>query len=81
MISKHDAIREADKLGILDETAHFQCYEDSIFTYHCNGIEINIISEDTFFRDMKVKDLINLERIIFFDINRKIIYRLNENLN
>ncbi len=63
-----DILLHVNKL--LEEVALFECYNDSIATfsyleddlYH----EFKFNCDDTFWRDMKISELLNLKRITYF---------------
>jgi hypothetical protein len=66
--------KEFDLLGILNDEARFECYDsgDSIACYSITNKsiyhEINVICDNTsYFRDMKIIDILNLKDIDYLD--------------
>jgi hypothetical protein len=75
---KNELKEKCKKLRILDRSAKFQYYADNMFTYSIGFMyEFTFISDDILFQSMKVKDLINLLNVEYFEfkeltkINRK----------
>ena len=67
----------------LDRDVYFQCHDDSIFTYHLidvpfeeheqgnlTGFEINIISDDMFFANETVEQLLDKKRISYLGVSK-----------
>jgi len=57
--------------GILNKTAHFECYSDNIFTYSImnNNVrhQFSVIAEEFYLSEMQVIELINLKRVKYFE--------------
>tara|TARA_R110000803_G_scaffold87420_1_gene154098 strand:- start:222 stop:533 length:312 start_codon:yes stop_codon:yes gene_type:complete len=66
----NEIMQELKTTKLLSEVARFECFNDStaVFSYTEDDIyhEFNVICDDTFFRDMKIFELLELERIAYF---------------
>lgn len=67
----NDIIQELKAEKILSEVARFECFDDSIATFSYTDADIyyefNFVCDDTFFREMKISELLKLKRITYFN--------------
>jgi len=63
-------IKEFKEIGHLKTKAKFKCYSDHVFSYGFEKRgeyhEINFICDDTILNKMTVEDIINLDRVEYF---------------
>ena len=66
-----EIVRELNLNSIIDYNMNFESYTDGIFTFGCYRYdeyhEFNIICDDCFLNQMQVTELLDLERIEFFE--------------
>lgn len=60
--------------SMINKKCTFACFDENMISYHIKDInggfyELTFICEDTMLLKMTVKDLLNLKRITYFDIN------------
>jgi len=66
----NDIMQELKTTNLLSEVALFECFNDSMatFSYREDDIyhEFNFICDNSFFREMKISELLTLKRITYF---------------
>jgi len=72
-----DLKSELNRFGIFRDNAEFKSYADGIFSFYVNknGLmhEFNIIADDVFLARMKVNELLNVNRVMYFEHNKEAV--------